>query len=167
MTHDLARKLKELPGEGAGWAGPTRTDWVTFRNGKCWRPLWSENVQTDAAVTVNIRVVDSRRERNLKDNKGEILLSHDHISPKKNKKTNVLTPWKSGMTSSGSQDRKNALTGVGVDVITSSGLQFISTKLITRGTLTFKDNRREKVQSGEVRQTSDEHVWFWDSGLVG
>lgn len=38
----------------------------TFRDGECRGPLWSENIQTDAAVTVDIWVVNSCCECNLR-----------------------------------------------------------------------------------------------------
>ena len=37
----------------------------TFRDGQCWRPLVSQNVQADGAVGVDIRVVDAGGEVDL------------------------------------------------------------------------------------------------------
>lgn len=39
--------------------------WNTFRNSKCRRPLWSENIQADTTITVDIWVVNSCCKCNL------------------------------------------------------------------------------------------------------
>lgn len=44
-------------------------DQPTFGDGESWRPLWSQNVKTNAAVAVDIWVVDSCGKRNLKTEK--------------------------------------------------------------------------------------------------
>lgn len=44
-------------------------DQPTFGDGESWRPLWSQNVKTNAAVAVDIWVVDSCGKCNLKTEK--------------------------------------------------------------------------------------------------
>lgn len=39
---------------------------LTFRDRKCWAPLVTENVQTDAAVRVDVGVVDTGGEVDLR-----------------------------------------------------------------------------------------------------
>lgn len=54
----------------------------TFANCKCRRPLWPKNIQTDASIAVNVRVIDSGSEGKLQEKtrndtipKQEILLT--------------------------------------------------------------------------------------------
>lgn len=51
------------------WKSTWQTTWHTFRDSECRRPLWSENIQTDTAVTINIWVVNSRCKCNLRGHK--------------------------------------------------------------------------------------------------
>jgi hypothetical protein len=43
-----------------------RTIEPTFRDGKCWRPLISQNVKTNTAVGIDVGVVDASGEVNLR-----------------------------------------------------------------------------------------------------
>lgn len=58
-------KIKKLKGNGC-FASSACREQLTFGDGESWRPLWSQNVKTDAAVAVDIWVVDSCGKRNLK-----------------------------------------------------------------------------------------------------
>lgn len=58
----------------------------TFGDGKCRRPLRPKNVQTDAAIAVDIWVVDSCGERNLRGTKEKQNKMHTHQFNIKKKK---------------------------------------------------------------------------------
>lgn len=40
---------------------------ITLRDSQSWRPLRTQNIQTDAAIWIDVRMVDASGERNLKD----------------------------------------------------------------------------------------------------
>lgn len=68
---------------------------LTFRNSKCRRPLWSEYIQTDTAVTVNIWVVNSCCKCNLKE---EIKENESDVKPKQVCAKPMMLMTASGMT---------------------------------------------------------------------